>query len=134
MSTDSPIWGRFASERKRLGLSQADLAAACGIGKEMISRYERGVATPGGEVLAAFGRLGADIYWILVGRRQNEPQQVLLSADEIRLVDDYRSLTDEMRAKVLGYLQAAVELDLRRGTSRTLRRPEATKKKPAKKK
>lgn len=95
--------------------------------------YESGRRAPDSRYLNRLSAAGVDVRFVIAS--PDAPQPVILDPDEIRLVDDYRSLTDEMRAKVLGYLQAAVDLDLRRGTSRTIRRPAPPpKKKPAKKK
>lgn len=70
----SLLGGRFAAERQRLGLLQSQLAEACGVSREMIGRYERGKAVPGGEVLFSFAELGADVQYVLTGRRCGESE------------------------------------------------------------
>jgi len=56
------------SERKRLGLSQASLAERCGVSREQMGKYERGVNAPGGEFLFSFAELGGDVQYVLTGR------------------------------------------------------------------
>lgn len=73
-------------ERRRLGLSQADAAAACGVSREMWGKYERGAASPGCDVLAAFSSVGADALYILTGRREQpalEDIKTLTAAIEV---------------------------------------------------
>lgn len=77
---------RLLEERKRLGLSQADAAAACGVSREMWGKYERGAASPGCDVLAAFSDTGADVLYILTGRREQpalEDIKTLTAAIEV---------------------------------------------------
>ncbi|WP_448680556.1 helix-turn-helix domain-containing protein [Pseudomonas nicosulfuronedens] len=69
MTFNSLFQDRMQEERKRLGLTQAEAAARCDVSREVWGRYERGVAVPGGEVLAAFAHLGADAQYILAGQR-----------------------------------------------------------------
>jgi len=77
---------RVLEERKRLGLSQADAAAACGVSREMWGKYERGAASPGCDVMAAFSKTGADVLYILTGRREQpalEDIKTLTAAIEV---------------------------------------------------
>lgn len=61
---------RIAEERQRLGLNQGAAGEACGVSREMWSKYERGKASLGGEVLFRFAAAGADVQFILTGQRQ----------------------------------------------------------------
>lgn len=65
--------GRLREIRDALGLSQSDLAKALGITREQVGRYERGIAVPGGEVLAKLATLGGDVLYFLTGRRVPPP-------------------------------------------------------------
>lgn len=49
------------SERKRLGLTQAQVAAGCGMSRVSISQYESGQNSPSLELLVPLARLGFDI-------------------------------------------------------------------------
>lgn len=75
--------------------SQAEVAALCGVSREMWGKYERGVAVPGGELLAAFARIGANVQFILTG----ESSGITLSRDEMELLQHYRQ-GDHYRSKV----------------------------------
>ena len=61
------LYSRLISERKRLQLSQSEIAGKCGVSREMWGKYERDVARPGADVLARLAELGADIHYLLVG-------------------------------------------------------------------
>ncbi len=63
------IAGRFAEERKRLGKTQQELGSLCDTSREMIGRYEKGTSVPGGEVLSSFAIQGADVQYVLSGKR-----------------------------------------------------------------
>jgi transcriptional regulator with XRE-family HTH domain len=67
VTNPSIFHARLKEERKRLGLTQAQAAEQCGVKRETWSRYETGALTPGMEVLAALGRAGADMNYILTG-------------------------------------------------------------------
>jgi transcriptional regulator with XRE-family HTH domain len=88
---------RLKKERTRLGLSQASAGDTCKVSREMWGKYERGEASPGGEVLSTFAAAGADVQYILTG--QPNP---LLSLHE--------RLTDLRHEKKLTQAQAAEKL------------------------
>lgn len=116
---NSYLFERFAEERKnKLKLSQAEAAKKCGVSREMVGKYERGAAVPGGEVLAAFAEAGADIYYILVGKRQDEDQPEMLNPVEIALLDDYRALSDEGRERVRHETGALLKYEIQLGIAR----------------
>ncbi|OXI48154.1 hypothetical protein CFB84_04165 [Burkholderia aenigmatica] len=52
-----------------MGLSQAKFAAACGIGKTAQYTYEAGERTPDAAYLEAAGRLGVDVWYVVLGER-----------------------------------------------------------------
>lgn len=80
----------------------------CGVSREMWGKYERGMASPGADVLQAFARAGADVLYILTGVRTAPGSPALLaaepvrpyglSADEAALLDNYRHCSEEARA------------------------------------
>jgi len=72
VSNSPPIAGRLAEERQRLGFSQQKLADLCASNRKSIARYERGENVPGGDFLAAFAAAGADVLYILTGRREGQ--------------------------------------------------------------
>lgn len=66
---DSVCADRLIAERLRLRLSQDQAGETCGVSREMWGRYERAKASPGGDVLLRFQRAGADVQYILTGRK-----------------------------------------------------------------
>lgn len=74
---------RLYEERKRLGISQASAAQACGVSREMWGKYERGLAYPGCDIIEKFASCGADITYILTGRRERPASEL---TDRARLL------------------------------------------------
>lgn len=60
---------RLKEERERLGISQADFANACGVGRTAQFNYEIGKRNPSGKYLHAAGELGVDTGYVLFGER-----------------------------------------------------------------
>lgn len=60
---------RLKEERERLGISQADFAKACGVGRTAQFNYESGKRSPDGDYLYAAGELGVDTGYLLFGVR-----------------------------------------------------------------
>lgn len=56
-------------ERKRLGLTQAAAAERSGVQRETWSRYESGALSPGTDAWQALATAGADVQYILTGRK-----------------------------------------------------------------
>lgn len=63
---------RLRQERLRLGLTQAQAAAAGGVATQTQISYERGNRTPDANYLAAIGRSGFDVSLLLHGVAQKE--------------------------------------------------------------
>lgn len=61
------IGERLRSERKRLGLNQADLGKAGGVQLLAQSNYENGKRTPSAEYLSAVAKQGVDVQYVLTG-------------------------------------------------------------------
>ncbi|WP_420065960.1 helix-turn-helix domain-containing protein [Pectobacterium colocasium] len=99
--TNTSIFERLKSERKRLKLTQIAAAELAGVKRETWSRYESGVMAPGMEVLAALASAGADIQYVLTG---NESGGVALSRDEKEIVENYRMAPLAVKSAVLAAL------------------------------
>lgn len=108
---------RFAEERLRLDIGQDELAKICGVSRNTISYYECGRSAPKVDALAAFMRAGADIHYILIGRREGEPQPVMLSPDEIEVVDGYRASDDPGKEQIRLYIGAVATHCVKMNTS-----------------
>ncbi|MCY1422142.1 Helix-turn-helix domain protein [compost metagenome] len=94
---------RLRAERERLGLTQQQMADAAGVRREMWSKYERGVAVPGGDVFEALAALRVDLMFVLAGDAPTSltPQ---LPADEQLLLDTYRGLSAAKKKQLLASL------------------------------
>ncbi len=53
-----------------MGLSQEAFAAALGVDRKTVGRWERGEASPSAAQLATMVDLGADVRYVLVGKRE----------------------------------------------------------------
>lgn len=70
MSVDALRGARLKEERERLKLSQADMAAAVGIRREMWARYEAGTE-PGAAVLTRAAIANVDVIYVLTAVRSD---------------------------------------------------------------
>lgn len=92
---------RLAEERKRIGMTQVEFGAACGIGKTSQYLYECGQRSPDADYLGAAEVLGVDVLYVLNGARQVSIRAVLTGlsvalspegiADTVLAVGDKRS-------------------------------------------
>lgn len=60
---------RIVSERKILGISQADFASKAGVSLSSQKRYEKGERDPDSSYLMALARMGVDVGYLLSGVR-----------------------------------------------------------------
>lgn len=63
------IGSRLRSERRRLGLTQARLAALGGVQPNAQGRYESGIRVPRADYLASVARIGIDVLYVVTGQR-----------------------------------------------------------------
>lgn len=102
----SLFFERLKEARKNLGLNQADAADLVGVTREHWGRCERGAAMPGGEVFMALANAGADVRYILTGKRDFEPPPKL-TAEEETMLDYFKQATKEARKAALRALLSA---------------------------
>lgn len=95
----SLVGPRISAERKRLKLSQAAVAEACGVSREMWGKYERGKAAMGIEVLSSFVAAGADALFVLTGETAALAPEA--SPDEQLVLEAYRELSPAKRKQLL---------------------------------
>jgi transcriptional regulator with XRE-family HTH domain/uncharacterized protein (DUF1778 family) len=77
---------RLKAERRLLAKTQEQIAAACGVSREVWNRYEAGSAVPGAKILEAFVGEGANAQYLLSGIRD----ELILSDKEMLLVKRFR--------------------------------------------
>ncbi len=87
---------RLREERERLEFNQTDFAAIGGMKKLAQISYEQDKRSPDGEYFSAIAAVGADVQYIITGRRSGE----MLPPRESALVENYRA-TDEKGKRII---------------------------------
>lgn len=101
MSFDAQHGERLREERERLGLSQQQAADAVQIRREMWSKYERGLVSPGADVFIGMTGLRIDVMYVLTGVRHGSVLETnQLSPREAALLDNYRHSGEEGKRAV----------------------------------
>lgn len=103
MTFSSLFGSRLKEARKALGWNQAQAAEISGVSREHWGRCERGIAVPGGEVLAALAAHGFDVLYVLSGESE-QPKMPKLAPDEQILLDSYRDASPTLRKAALAAL------------------------------
>lgn len=94
------VGSRLKDERKRIGLTQTELAERCGLTKRSQVNIEKDEHVPGGTYLAAASEVGIDVLYVLTGQRHG------MSTEEVQLVSAYRLAPPEVRLAVAAALGA----------------------------
>ena len=81
-------------ERLRLGLSQPAFAAVAGATRSAQVKWERGTSAPTAPALAAFAEAGADVLYILTGRRGAPDPETAVRSIEDDLAEIRRDMLD----------------------------------------
>lgn len=97
------ISDRLLEERARLGLTQPTVAELCGVTIRTQRNYETGERAPDAHYLAAFAQAGADVRYVVTGRRDYVPPPPL-SPEEQLLVQQWREASREVKSALLGAL------------------------------
>lgn len=79
------IGERIRAERARLGRTQAEFAALAGASKGAQLKWEKEESSPTGAILSAWADAGADVLYILTGRRSGDRTLGVLADVEGRL-------------------------------------------------
>ena len=94
------IGDRLKEERERLRMTQESFSVAGGAGKRAYIRYEQGERLPDAGFLAAISASGADVLYVLTGRRS----ATALSPEEQTLLGYYRDAPAAVRRAAMGAL------------------------------
>jgi transcriptional regulator with XRE-family HTH domain len=98
------IADRFSEERTKLGLTQVELAAIAGVSKVTISHYASGKSLPSTDVLIKLDELGADVHYILSGKKSSPSIDIhrlslaieaAHKQDGLSATQDYKSLAEK---------------------------------------
>ena len=92
---------RLKEERKRLKLTQPQLAEKAGTTKSTQLLYEKDTMRANSDYLAAIAYVGIDVSYVLTGQRGG----VLLTAEESELLALMRKASPEVRATALAVLK-----------------------------
>lgn len=94
------IGARLQAERKRLDLTQDQMAALVQVSKRTLASYEAGAREPGSLLLFLAAGAGVDVLYVLTG--QPSPQTAdCLTAEEAEFLAMLRGMADSDKA-VLG--------------------------------
>ena len=94
------IGDRLREERTRISPSQQAFADLCEVSRGTVVAWEKGAQSPNAEVLMRLAVAGADVLYIVTGKRGSESAGVLSEA-ESTLLTRWRSGSPALR----GYLQ-----------------------------
>ena len=79
---------RLRIERRRLGLTQVELAGLAGVSHATQVAYEGGSTSPNSHYLEILHSLGADTGWIISGKRGSTPDWELVE-DLVELIEEW---------------------------------------------
>lgn len=92
---------RLREERERLGLSQTELGEVGGVRKQAQHLYETGARQPDMAYLSAIAAVGADVLYVLTGRRSQGVAEVDLLPDGDRtLLANFHAAPAQVQAGV----------------------------------
>jgi transcriptional regulator with XRE-family HTH domain len=99
------ISDRLREEREGLGLSQQAMSETCGVTARSQRNYESGERVPDASYLAALCAAGADVLYVLTGKR-DRPASISLTDDEKGMLADYREASGPVRRAARAALQS----------------------------
>ncbi|MCB1864438.1 MAG: helix-turn-helix transcriptional regulator [Chromatiales bacterium] len=111
------ITQRLREERERLGLTQAVLAARCGVSAPSQNGYESGTRVPDSEYLERAHLAGVDTHYILTGDREPQVPFDWAAHDSIQLtIENFLSdrgitLPFEKRMELVRYFMKRRDLN-----------------------
>ncbi len=95
-----------------MGKTQSDFAAVAaaagvpGATRQSQAKYEKGLASPSATYLSVIAQEGADVNYILTGKRDG-PAPLVLTAEEETMLGYFRDASKEVRRAALGALLGA---------------------------
>lgn len=106
---------RLKAERERLGLSQAVLAKACGVGKTAQYTYERGEREPSWSYMEAAEKIGVDTLYVFTGTRKGEDWAYARAYKRMLVSIEILLGLDESQLDPIARMAIANEADLEDG-------------------
>jgi transcriptional regulator with XRE-family HTH domain len=107
------IGDRLKDERQRLGMNQTDFGAAGGVQKGAQINYEKGDRYPDAGYLSAIAMAGADVAYILTGKRTGDAEWTAaqLTSHEMALLHRLRNAPREFRELVDALMEWAPTIE-----------------------
>lgn len=99
----SSLGDRLLGERERLGLSQPAMADSGRVTMRSQRNYEKGERFPDAAYLAAIADIGADVRYIITGKRDG-PVPEAMTSDERYLLERYRGSPQPLKDAALRVL------------------------------
>ncbi|OOF48629.1 helix-turn-helix domain-containing protein [Rodentibacter trehalosifermentans] len=93
---------RLKSERKRLLMTQVEMAEKCQVTPTTYSNYELGKRKPDAKFLQNFSDIGGDVYFLFTGSKN----KVLLKGYEEVAIVAFNSLSTEQQLSAISYMTA----------------------------
>jgi len=90
---------RLKEERLRLGLSQDEFAEKGGVKRRAQIHYEAGERCPDGHYFAGIAATGADVNYILTGKRESNAVKVNMQA--VKMAQLLNELNDHQQKEIL---------------------------------
>lgn len=111
--TQTTLPSRLKEERKKLALTQQEIASKVSVTRETWSRYESGKIQPGSAVIVELVKLGVDTNYLITGKRGNSKEDngriKLAIAENTANYDSTLKLTKQELTLVRNYRKASEE-------------------------
>ncbi|WP_314341814.1 helix-turn-helix transcriptional regulator [Simonsiella muelleri] len=122
MNNSSDFGNRLKTERKKLGLTQAQATEKCGVSARMWGDYERNISQPKAEQLFLFKNAGIDIDYVMTGKNNNvetfrQPENSL-SNKELELLALFRQASELGQAVILSAARGAEKKEIQTNSSK----------------
>lgn len=102
------IGSRIVEARKRLSMTQSELAHRLGVSQGSVANYENEFNTPKTEMMyKLFEVLNVDANFLYQDYIVSSDKQIILSNDEEVLIKGYRSLSDRGKSYILQTMEMA---------------------------
>lgn len=115
MNNSSDFGNRLKTERKKLGLTQAQAAEKCGVSARMWGDYERNVSQPKAEQLFLFKNAGINIDYVMTGmlseKTFKQPENSLTDK-ELELLALFRQASELGQAVILSAARGAEKKEI----------------------
>lgn len=113
------IFLRLREERERLGLTQEAFGAAGGVLKRAVINYEKGERFPDASFMAGIAAAGADVQYIVTGKRASA-DVAGLTPDEAQLLAIYKQADPDARQALQSVAFLAARSGARAGVGNTV--------------